>query len=38
MAEATLTLLMDRINNPSMPPEKRILAGELIEGGSARLR
>jgi DNA-binding LacI/PurR family transcriptional regulator len=38
MAEATLTLLMDRINNPSMPPEKRILAGQLIEGNSARLR
>jgi DNA-binding LacI/PurR family transcriptional regulator len=37
MAEATLTLLMDRINNPSMPPEKRILAGQLIEGTSARL-
>lgn len=37
MAEATLTLLMDRINNPSMPPEKRILAGQLIEGDSARL-
>ena len=37
MAEATLTLLMDRINNPSMPPEKRILAGQLIEGNSARL-
>ncbi len=37
MAEATLTLLMDRINNPSMPPEKRILAGQLVEGNSARL-
>ena len=37
MAEATLTLMMDRIANPGMPPEKRILAGELIEGRSARL-
>ena len=37
MAEATLTLLMDRINNPSLPPEKRILAGTLVEGASARL-
>ena len=37
MAEATLTLLMDRINNPSLPPEKRILAGTLVEGHTARL-
>lgn len=37
MAEATLTLLMDRIANPGLPPEKRILAGQLIEGKSARL-
>ena len=37
MAEATLTLLMERIANPSLPPEKRILVGQLIEGNSARL-
>lgn len=37
MAEATLTLLMDRIANPTLPPEKRVLAGQLIEGNSARL-
>ena len=37
MAEATLTLLMDRIAAPSLPPEKRILSGTLVEGNSARL-
>lgn len=37
MAAATLTLLMDRIANPALPPEKRVLAGQLIEGNSARL-
>jgi DNA-binding LacI/PurR family transcriptional regulator len=37
MAEATLTLLMDRIANPTLPPEKRVLAGHLVEGSSARL-
>ncbi len=37
MAEATITLLMDRVDNPSLPPEKRVLSGQLIEGASARL-
>lgn len=37
MAEATLTLLMDRIADPALPPEKRVLAGQLVEGNSARL-
>jgi DNA-binding LacI/PurR family transcriptional regulator len=37
MAEATLTLLMQRIVNWSLPPEKRVLVGQLIEGNSARL-
>jgi DNA-binding LacI/PurR family transcriptional regulator len=37
MAEATLRLLMDRIDNPSLPPEKRVLTGQLLEGTSARL-
>jgi DNA-binding LacI/PurR family transcriptional regulator len=37
MADATLTLVMDRIANPTLPPEKRVLAGQLIEGNSARL-
>lgn len=37
MAEAALTLLMDRIANPQLPPEKRMLAGQIVEGSSARL-
>ena len=37
MAEAALTLLMDRVENPSLPPEKRVLAGQIVEGTSARL-
>lgn len=37
MAQATMTLLMDRIANPFLPPEKRILAGQFIEGSSALL-
>ena len=37
MAEAALTLLMDRVENPTLPPEKRVLAGQMVEGTSARL-
>lgn len=37
MADAALTLLMDRVSNPSLPPEKRVLAGQIVEGTSARL-
>lgn len=37
MAEAALTLLMLRLENPSLPPEMRLLAGRLIEGESAKL-
>jgi len=37
MAEATITLLLDRVDNPALPPEKRIFASQLIEGASARL-
>jgi DNA-binding LacI/PurR family transcriptional regulator len=37
MAEAALTLLMNRVANPRLPPEKRVLAGQLVEGNSARL-
>ena len=37
MAEATIGMLMDRVENPGMPPEKRMLTGQLIEGTSARL-
>lgn len=37
MAEAALTLLMDRVANPKLPPEKRVLAGQIVEGTSAKL-
>lgn len=37
MAEAAITLLMDRIESPGLPPEKRVLSGQLVEGASARL-
>lgn len=37
MAEAALRLLMDRVVNPGLPPEKRVLAGTLVEGASAIL-
>lgn len=37
MAEAAIALLMDRMETPGLPPEKRLLSGQLIEGSSARL-
>ncbi|MCZ8130848.1 MAG: LacI family DNA-binding transcriptional regulator [Steroidobacteraceae bacterium] len=37
MAEATITLLMDRVENPGLPPEKRVLSGQFVEGASAKL-
>jgi DNA-binding LacI/PurR family transcriptional regulator len=37
MAEAAVALLMDRIENPDLPPERRLLTGQLVEGHSARL-
>jgi DNA-binding LacI/PurR family transcriptional regulator len=37
MAEAAIALLMDRMESPGLPPEKRLLSGQLIEGSSARL-
>jgi DNA-binding LacI/PurR family transcriptional regulator len=37
MAEAALRLLMDRVENPELPPEKCVLAGTIVEGNSAIL-
>ncbi|MFV3074826.1 LacI family DNA-binding transcriptional regulator [Niveispirillum fermenti] len=37
MAEAAVQMLMERIDTPDMEPETRLYAGELIQGGSARL-
>ncbi len=37
MTEAAVSMLMDRIENPQLSPEKRVFSGERIPGGSARL-
>ena len=37
MAQAAVTMLLERIANPELPPEVRNFSGALIEGRSARL-
>lgn len=37
MTEAAVAMLMERIDDPDLPPEVRTFAGKLIEGASARL-
>ena len=37
MAEAAVSMLMDRIEDSSLPMEKRLFDGEVIDRGSARL-
>ena len=37
MTEAAVTMLLERIANPELPPEVRSFSGALIEGRSARL-
>jgi DNA-binding LacI/PurR family transcriptional regulator len=37
MTEAAVTMLLERIEDPALPPEVRTFAGALIEGASARL-
>jgi len=37
MAKAAVDILVDRIENPGTPPEKRVLAGEFRKGNSARV-
>ena len=37
MTEAAVTMLLERIANPDLPPEVRSFTGSLIEGSSARL-
>jgi DNA-binding LacI/PurR family transcriptional regulator len=37
LAEAAVALLMERVANPQLPPEKRVFSGVLVEGASARL-
>jgi hypothetical protein len=37
MTDAAVTMLLERIDNPKLPPEVRSFSGLLIEGRSARL-
>lgn len=37
MAKAAVDILLERIEDPEAPPEKRVLAGSLIKGKSARI-
>jgi len=37
MAKAAIDILLERIENPDSPPEKRVLAGKFIRGNSARI-
>ncbi|GIL39578.1 LacI family DNA-binding transcriptional regulator [Roseiterribacter gracilis] len=37
MTEAAVSMLMERIEDPTLAPEKRMFSGDLVEGASARL-
>ena len=37
MVEAVVDMLIERVENPELPPEKRYFSGVFTEGGSARL-
>jgi DNA-binding LacI/PurR family transcriptional regulator len=37
MTEAAVSMLLDRVDNPDLSPEKRVFSGERILGGSARM-
>jgi DNA-binding LacI/PurR family transcriptional regulator len=37
MTEAAVTMLMERIESPDLPPETRSFAGDLVAGASARI-
>jgi len=37
MSEAAVSMLIDRIEDPDLTPEKRVFSGDRIRGGSARL-
>jgi DNA-binding LacI/PurR family transcriptional regulator len=38
MTEAAVSMLMERVEAPALPPEVRSFAGTFIEGSSARVR
>lgn len=37
MTEAAVSMILERIENPELPPERRTFSGILIDGGSARM-
>ena len=37
MAEAAVSMILERVEQPDLPPEKRTFSGILVDGGSARL-
>jgi len=37
MAQAALSMLRDRVENPNLPPERRVFTGTIVDGASARL-
>ena len=37
MTEAAVSMLIERIENPELSPEKRVFSGDRVRGGSARL-
>ena len=37
MSEAAVSMLLERIENPELTPEKRVFSGDRVIGGSARL-
>jgi DNA-binding LacI/PurR family transcriptional regulator len=37
MTEAAVSMILERVEEPELPPEKRTFSGILVDGGSARL-
>ena len=37
MTEAAVSMILERVERPELPPEKRTFSGLLVEGGSARM-
>ncbi len=37
MTEATVSMILERVEEPDLPPEKRTFSGVLVKGGSARI-
>jgi hypothetical protein len=37
MTEAAVSMLAERIEQPDLPPERRLYAGEFLPGHSARI-